>query len=57
MTKREKPIDAEKLGNDVIKLLDLKLDHSFTPARVNTSGGTKTALGLGLTILRVLDEN
>ena len=43
----------ELLGEEIIKLLNLKVKDG----RVNTNEyGTKTALGLGRVILRLIDE-
>ena len=47
-------IRAERLGNKIIKLLNLKLKDN---GRVDTSGGDKTPLGLGFTIERAVQEN
>jgi len=44
--------EAEKLGKSVIELLGLTLKHG----RVKTSGGSKTPMGLGRTILRLVEE-
>ena len=43
----------EQFGNEVIKLLSLKVKEN---GRVDTDGGDKTPLGLGRTVLRLLDE-
>ena len=44
---------AEKLGKLVINLLELKKTNL---GRYDTTWGTKTELGLGLTILRLVNE-
>lgn len=44
--------NAEKLGRNIINLLGLKVRADM----VQTSGGTKTALGLGLTVQRSINE-
>lgn len=44
---------VEKLGNEVIKLLSLKVKEN---ERVDTDIGDKTPLGLGYTLIRLIDE-
>jgi hypothetical protein len=43
---------SETLGNRIISFLNLKVKGD----KVETSWGTKTALGLGASILRIIDE-
>jgi len=45
----------EALGNAIINLLGLKFTKEH-PDRVNTSGGTKTALGLGRTVIFEMEK-
>ena len=44
---------TEKFGKKIIKLLSLKIKKN---GRVDTDGGDKTPLGLGRTIIRLLEE-
>ena len=45
---------ATALGNEIIKLFDLKVDKKT--GRVHTTWGPKTPLGLGLCVERILEE-
>ena len=44
----------ETFGNELIKLLSLKIKKN---GRVDTDGGDKTPLGLGRTVIRLLEES
>jgi hypothetical protein len=45
---------ATALGNEIIKMFNLKVDKKT--GRVNTSWGTKTPLGVGLCVERIMEE-
>lgn len=47
--------ELAQFGADIIELLNIEPAKGF-PDRVNTTGGTKTPLGLGRTIIRILNE-
>lgn len=45
-----------ELGEQIVKLLSLRRIRGTDPPLYNTEVGTKTALGLGRTIVRIVEE-
>lgn len=48
---------AQRLGERLIEVLQLKVKRSGEgKGRVDTNGGDKTPMGLGRTVLRIVEE-
>jgi len=49
---------AQKLGEEIISLLDLKItQHGEDEGRIRTSFGTKTPKGVARSIIRLIGDN